>query len=809
MKNTFQCRISGRAGFALPMAMGMFLCASIAFGGVLSYVMCSTRYVKGELAKANCLAAAQSAIERFKSEIATGFRGYVSSQSASGNTKVTIGDYGSRTEFRDWFHVTSSSSGVLIGNDAVKVRHPAVERDERNGCNVYVHAFEPNASDLAITIVATGADGHGNAVTVAEKFSYTAAIRSAVFNNAYFVNNYGWMNGSSIVLNGDMRANGDISVTGSVVNGRIYSAPNPEVGAAGEISFAPVSTVVGYDRWGRAKLSYTYPQVWGREKYYENVSSYARPTSPPHESFKSIWNGGFSAPDSDITLDMDALSNPNKPGHAYVCEASAGIAMPYISDLSDYKEFAQQLHSKGGNTASATLKYCPYVPDSDAVVDTANPQTITVSNYTQDDNLSTKWGNEMVASAEAGPSGDLNQGDRGAVVLVGTYDHPIEIDGPVIIASDVVIMGYITGQGTIYSGRNVHIVGDLTYKNPPSWTHPDSNPESTRDVNQERDLVSLMAKGCVVVGDCTDSDWKNAMAQYIAPSGDEAITKRYYCDANDTSIGYPDPKTSMFSGDYTAVIADAVPNSEVKRYYDKAWAVPVKVTEKYNSKKKKWETSNTEYGTPRYMDLSEPYCANRVDDSKEVVDSSETVASSDGKSRTTTHYPVIGNTSDPHYSLIQNKNYSQSSYPRNKSIRYYDSVVDEKLISKLATSGNGKVYGKNSFGTPNRVAGVSQIDAVIYNNHGTFGWVGQPGRGFTLNGSLICRDEGLVGHNMNNGDKLVFNWDIRLKGDGAEAISNEKLSLPTEPAPQTILWQIVPSTAEWNPNYDPNGSVGG
>lgn len=91
--------------------------------------------------------------------------------------------------------------------------------------------------------------------------------------------------------------------------------------------------------------------------------------------------------------------------------------------------------------------------------------------------------------------------DYGALVLIGTESQPIEINGPVIIPSDVITRGYVKGQGTIYSGRNIHIVGDIKYKNPPSW----NNKSTSGSDNKNKDLLGLMAKGNIVLGNYTDS----------------------------------------------------------------------------------------------------------------------------------------------------------------------------------------------------------------------------------------------------------------------------------------------------------------
>ncbi len=63
-----------------------------------------------------------------------------------------------------------------------------------------------------------------------------------------------------------------------------------------------------------------------------------------------------------------------------------------------------------------------------------------------------------------GQDGIAGTGDEnGPLVLIGTPSNPIIIDGPVVIPSDVIIRGMVTGRGVIYAGRNVHVIGDVTY----------------------------------------------------------------------------------------------------------------------------------------------------------------------------------------------------------------------------------------------------------------------------------------------------------------------------------------------------------
>ena len=76
--------------------------------------------------------------------------------------------------------------------------------------------------------------------------------------------------------------------------------------------------------------------------------------------------------------------------------------------------------------------------------------------------------------------------------------------------------------------------------------------------------------------------------------------------------------------------------------------------------------------------------------------------------------------------------------------RYYESVaLDSEISSRCST--------------------ITRIDAVLYNNHGIFGKLGQ----CSINGSLVCRNEGLQ-----YSSRLYLNWDIRLYSGSAETVNS-------------------------------------
>ena len=97
--------------------------------------------------------------------------------------------------------------------------------------------------------------------------------------------------------------------------------------------------------------------------------------------------------------------------------------------------------------------------------------------------------------------------------------------------------------------------------------------------------------------------------------------------------------------------------------------------------------------------------------------------------------------------------------------RYYDSVVAPNEISSRAST-------------------ITQIDAVLYNNHGIFGKLGQ----CTINGSLVCRNEGMI-----FSGKLYLNWDYRLYSGSPENVMNSMVGMPLGTGkPKVLFWQEVP-----------------
>lgn len=640
------------AGFALPLALSLTFCAALLLGGVLSYASSAARQSALYAGRSACRLAALGAIEMVRG------KAYEAFLSKTGNKSLLF-----KSESLDWFTSTAAGSDVL-GTGSTQVNLKDIEATARvnfpgYGFKLRIGSKPSIQGTFAIvTYLATASNQLPSGVwvssTIAERVSY-GVDRSKVFDHAYFVNNYGWFNGSTITANGAVRANGDMSIAGNPkVNGDVYAAPNDELNVLGNIT----------DGIGNMDSKSTY-----RTSQY-GVTDRARPLQA------NSGDGGYDAPDK-VT---DATKN------ARLHAKSHSLDMPWISDLNQYVEYGrdpqiQSTLSQGGV-------------------------------YYIDNRTSNKGKENYGYYTGTGPSGDANMPDNHALVLEGTAANPIVLNGPVVVSNDVVIKGVVTGQGTIYSQRNIHIVGNITYKNPPNWS---GKTAAANNGNVTKDLLGLAAKGNIVMGDSTQSAWLNSVKSYIST---QPYVQKYKCAEDETystsdprhwgdgDIGYPRRKSSgyttdetVFGGNYTVVDGGA--------------KVKETKTEKFH-----YETTKDRYGRTTQKKVSDGY---------------------------------------------------EYTYSKDTSRKYYESVVPPSAISSRASE-------------------ITQIDAVLYNNHGIFGKIGS----CTINGSLVCRNEGMI-----FSGSLFLNWDYRLYSGSPESVANSLVGMPVSASLPTVLsLQEVPDG--WN-----------
>ena len=698
-----------REGYVLVVVVLMTI-VGIAVASTIGFVSHAARQTRIYLARTRCRLAAQSAIEQAKYQIQEGFRLYAG---GSGAASIKVDPY--QADVYDWFdEVSGDHLTIGKGDKAVTLASPT---NKLNGCKVYVaigkYVDHANNSSVAkVPVVATGEyvfpDGLTVTATIQERVIFGTG-QSKVFDYAYFVNNYGWMSGNTITINGDMRANGNVSLSQATVNGLVYAAANDELGVSGTVTLN------------------SSPQIKNTSAYRSAAGNRARPDKKDYDTSKAFdapaSSGTIRAPTYDADGNILTGTVGESSGDPIVNAESDSLPMPFVSELDNYVKYAQTYKNNRGGT----LSY-PEVTYTDSAGET---KTVAGGSFNSH-------------YTGSGPSGVSTNADNGALLLVGTVANPIVIDGPVVVDSDVIIKGYVKGKGTIYSGRNVHIIGDVKYVDAPNWGHVDADDAAVDASNKTKDMLGLVAKGNIVLGDYTYSSssssyygyssdsWHNSVDKYIKSGTSASVVHSYACDASDANIGYP----STFAGDYTAVekVTDltAQQSSSAPGGYDSA-------SGQFGKLRSTTVTLDTTHEEAYYDRWGRYQGTKTVNDTKTEL---------------------------------------KTSFDR----RYYETVCDDAVLKSLAESG------------------ISQVDAIMYNNHGTFGTLGKNGSYVNINGSLVCRDEALI----YTASGLRFNWDFRLRSDDTDG--DGTLGLPVGPQdPYTYDWLQVPDSL--NPAYAAKGGT--
>ncbi len=325
--------------------------------------------------------------------------------------------------------------------------------------------------------------------------------RSQVFDYVYFVNNYGWMDGfqqNDLYMNGDLRANGDFTLTNGTptINGTVIATPNDKLnsGTAGNISGTPVKwTDATYKSYQAGNSNF----VSRMRQAYDSTKHGARGSNTYEEwrdvlfdTTGSVLNNkltGATLSDSSGSKGWVRTANNNNPTFNMIDPApTQEVVMPDLGDISEYQALSTS-----------------YVDSKALFADgTSNPR------YNLGSSIEV-WNSSTNAYVRLDTNGYIN----GSAILVGTLDRPIKIHGPITVAQDAVIKGYVTGQGTVYTGRNVHIVGSIRYKNPPDFRG--NNPTTIDQQNEKADLLGLAARASVMMGNPTG--FTNTTLQYMSP----------------------------------------------------------------------------------------------------------------------------------------------------------------------------------------------------------------------------------------------------------------------------------------------------
>ena len=119
---------------------------------------------------------------------------------------------------------------------------------------------------------------------------------------------------------------------------------------------------------------------------------------------------------------------------------------------------------------------------------------------------------------------------HGNVILYGTYDNPIQLHGDVAIDGDLIINGYVEGEGTLIVRGNVYVPTDLQYKDGREYLPGDepNKPTGPRTFgiaqNGLPNALGLTSGGNVIVGDYLRPSSIKFDHSYVVPPPTQTIT---------------------------------------------------------------------------------------------------------------------------------------------------------------------------------------------------------------------------------------------------------------------------------------------
>ncbi len=128
----------------------------------------------------------------------------------------------------------------------------------------------------------------------------------------------------------------------------------------------------------------------------------------------------------------------------------------------------------------------------------------------------------------AGNLGSINRTVAGSVILTGTLNNPITIDGTIAIDGDVIINGYVKGTGSLIVRGNVYVPTDMQYLD-----GVDANGNRTFGIAPDgvtENKLAISAGGSIMIGDylrptsLTPIDPMNLVFGWSPPSANQKVS---------------------------------------------------------------------------------------------------------------------------------------------------------------------------------------------------------------------------------------------------------------------------------------------
>jgi hypothetical protein len=528
------------------------------------------------------------------------------------------------------------------------------------------------------------------------------------------------------------------------------------------------------------------------------------------------------------------------PRHANQNGNMSVIPMPSLAASTYYENFAKKEETKALGKNEKYGIYC-WVPAGTVLYDNSGGAERTVDN-----------GGEYIKICDSVYGDDINgnknstgyyldnkqwkKGERENIVIASPdSSHPVKVYGTVVVKENVAIKGIIDGSGSIYSGRNIYVMGGVEYKDKPSKSSGNSNSDTLAgyrgfsgnndsdnsygtecpqtmaegEENQEnwmksnlpdradkegaKDLLGLFANGSICVGDMSQKGIRDNMASLLNNDMSDASFMTGTIKIVDENGKKINEKVNLNESNESSLGIDQVPNtrkSKVKnkdnQYVDSEYR-----TETNNQ----WDVNFYTSENPPPEDPNNPglYAINPATGQRfEILDEDFPNGNYNSWTDNQKKSVIPGSGEDLDSDGVYDSSlditdiiaYSDSDA---SAIRSKDKKWDEALsFIPSQWGGNVDFEGKNmdysslfkGYNPPDK-KGVYRLDALTYTNHMWGGYLEGP-----LNGCLITRIESTT---ISSGASCPINHDDRIAG-GGESLRKNSIIMPQTEHMEFINW---------------------
>lgn len=360
---------------------------------------------------------------------------------------------------------------------------------------------------------------------------------------------------------------------------------------------------------------------------------------------------------------------------------------------------------------------------------------------------------------------EIKTGEKNNVILIGTRDNPIEINGNVVIEGDVMIKGYVRGKGLIRATGNIYMPSDVQYRNTIDGKDAQGKDLEVFDAGNS---VGYAAGGNIVIGDYI-SRVNGSGSNYVA--GEVEVGKaKPILDGNGNDTG-------NVENNYANYIAEQLSISNRDELAKTLKKVPAGGGDLNNVGT--YGVTNPAYVpgyTPRYYTFypdTDPYAFIKNGGAARFDTTTKAWITAEAPTGFRDHqYPITSVPTDPTVRDTTNQPRLISVHPNWISpMNMLKLIAKEEAIRKADTN---PTYGRN--GTPFRIDGLLYTNNAIFSmqrwrsqiENGNGGW-SHPESSYKgsmeINGSLIAPDLGLLTAGGHHGQKhaLKVNYDRRTR----------------------------------------------